>query len=84
MGWYWFGVNFVDNGFGYSGFYVFVGVKIWLFEDYFDGWWLMEVCGYVLFDWGGFFGNFGIEWIFLIDVVGVDIVFGVWGDYDLD
>ena len=81
---YWFGVNLADNGFGYSGSYASLGAKTRLFDDYFDGRWLVEGRGHVSLDRGDFFGNVGVERVFSIDAAGADIVFGAWYDRDGD
>lgn len=81
---YWFGVNLADNGFGYSGSYASLGVKTRLFDDYFDGRWLVEGRGHISLDRGGLFGNLGLERVFSVDAAGADIVFGAWYDIDDD
>jgi Right handed beta helix region len=80
----WLNVNAVDNGLGYSGSYATLGAKTRLFEDYFDGRWLLETQANMSIMTGGFFSNVGIERMITIDSVGADASLGVWWDHDSD
>lgn len=80
----WLEANLADNGLGYSGAYMSLGAKTRLFEDWFDGRWVLQTQGNLSLDRGGFFSNVGLERNFTIDAVGSDIYLGAWYDYDDD
>lgn len=80
----WFEANLADNGLGYDGSYMTLGGKSRLFEDWFDGRWMLEAQGHLSLDRGGFFSNVGIERAFTIDAAGSDVYFSTWFDHDSD
>jgi hypothetical protein len=81
----WLRGSVADRGLGYTGSYFTVGAKNRLFEDRFDGRWLIEGrAHHSLEDDGGFFSNIGLERIFSIDAAEADVSMGVWYDYDGD
>lgn len=80
----WFETNIADRGLGYQGSYLTLGGKTRLYEDYFDGRWLLEMQGHYALEEGGFFGNLGLERVFSIDAAGADFTMGAWADYDGD
>ncbi len=80
----WFETNLADRGLGYQGSYLTLGGKTRLYEDYFDGRWLLEMQGHYALEEGGFFGNLGIERVFSIHAAGADFTMGAWADYDGD
>lgn len=80
----WFGASLADNGLGYDGSYASLGAKSRLFEDWFDGRWMLETRGHLSLDRGGFFSNLGIERAFTIDAAGSDVYLSTWWDYDDD
>jgi hypothetical protein len=80
----WAEVSLADRGLGYSGSYFTLGGKTRLWNDFFDGRWLLEAQGNVSLEEGGFFSNLGIERVFSLTNAGADIVVGGWFDYDSD
>jgi hypothetical protein len=81
----WLRSNLADRGLGYTGHYFTVGAKNRLFEDRFDGRWLVEGrLHHSLEEDGGFFSNIGLERVFSIDAAEADVSMSVWYDYDGD
>lgn len=78
----WMEANVADRGLGYQGSYLTLGGKTRLFEDTFDGRWLVEAQANYALESGGFFGNLGIERVFTVKAAGADIVLGGWVDGD--
>ena len=78
----WFQTTLADNGLGYSGAYATLGAKTRIFQDYFDGRWLVEGQANVALEDGGFFGNIGLSRVVSIDSAGADIALGLWFDRD--
>ena len=81
----WFETNLADQGLGWSGTYFTIGGKTRLFEDRFDGRWLLESqIHYNISEGGGAFANIGVERVFSIPAAEADVSFGVWYDYNGD
>ncbi len=80
----WVEYSMADQGLGYDGSYATIGGKTRLFDDFFDGRWLMEGQGHISTESGGFFSNIGIERVFSLQSAGADVVVGGWFDYDSD
>jgi hypothetical protein len=81
----WVKASLADRGLGYTGHYFTVGAKNRLFEDRFDGRWLIEGrAHHSLEEDGGFFSNVALERIFSIDAAEADVSMAVWYDYDGD
>ena len=81
----WFETNLADDGLGFNGGYLTLGGKTRLFEDRFDGRWLMEgQINQSIEDDGGPFANIGIERVFSIPAAKADVAVGFWYDYDGD
>lgn len=81
----WLQSNIADQGLGYQGTYMTLGAKNRLFEDRFDGRWLVEgQIHHSIEDNGGLFANIGIERIFSVDAANADVSFSAWYDYDGD
>lgn len=81
----WLKASVADRGLGYTGNYFTIGAKNRLFEDRFDGRWLVEGrAHHSLEEDGGFFSNIGLERIFTIDAAEADVAMSVWYDYDGD
>jgi hypothetical protein len=78
----WFEMNLADNGLGYSGTFSTLGFKRRLFQDMFDGRWLLEGQGSLSLQSGGFFGNVGIQRVFTVESAPADVAFSVWYDRD--
>ena len=81
----WFETNLADQGLGWSGTYFTIGGKTRLFEDRFDGRWLLESqIHYNVSEGGGAFANIGVERVFSIPAAEADVSFGLWYDYNGD
>jgi hypothetical protein len=81
----WFETNLADQGLGWSGTYFTIGGKTRLFEDRFDGRWLLESqIHYNVSEGGGAFANIGVERVFSIPAAQADVSFGLWYDYSGD
>jgi hypothetical protein len=81
----WFEANAADDGLGFSGSYLTLGLKNRIKEDRLDGRWLFETELHQSVDTGGgFFLNVGLERVFSIDAAGADISMSAWYDYDGD
>lgn len=80
----WVESNVADRGLGYQGSYLTLGGKTRLFEDRFDGRWLLEGQAHYALESSGFFGNLGIERAYSIKAAGADFVVGGWADVDDD
>ena len=81
----WLEANFADQGLGYNGSYLTLGGKTRLFQDRFDGRWLLEGQVHQSIDnGGGFFANVGLERVFSVPAANADISVGAFYDYDGD
>jgi len=80
----WFTTNVAEDGLGYEGSYLTLGMKTHIGQDFLDGRWLFETRGHVSLESGGFFGNVGIERYMTLEAAGADISGGAWFDFDDD
>lgn len=80
----WVGANGANHGLGYEGSYFSSGYMFDMFDDPWDGTWILDARGHISAERGNFFGNLGFLRNVYFDPMKADVRFGIWYDIDDD